>query len=63
MPQKGPVCVPRPIKLGHELAQLIEAVLVAAGEVALVPGGYVSAFESHGPWSHGAVLAHDAGGV
>src|SRR3982751_4402218 len=33
--------------LVDELAQLIEAALVAAGEVPLVPGGYVSAFESH----------------
>src|SRR3954468_13512742 len=33
--------------LGDELAELIEAVLVAAGEVALVQGGYVSALESH----------------
>jgi hypothetical protein len=33
--------------LGDELAQLVEAVLVAAGEVALVQGGHVSAFESH----------------
>src|SRR4051794_8117597 len=33
--------------LVDELAQLIEAVLVAAGEVPLVPGDYVSAFNSH----------------
>src|SRR5919112_5095652 len=47
---------PRPADLlGDELAQLIEAVLVAAGQVPLVEGGYVSAFDSHGPWPHGAV--------
>jgi hypothetical protein len=38
-------------------------VLVAAGQVPLVQGGYVSAFDSHGPWSHGAVLMHRGCGV
>ena len=35
---------------GDELTQLIEAVLVAAGEVPLVQGGYLSALEAHGSW-------------
>jgi len=40
---------PRPAHLlGDELAQLIDAVLVAACEVALVQGNYVSTFESYG---------------
>jgi len=34
--------------IGDELSQLIEAVLVAACEVALVQGDYLNPFESHG---------------
>src|SRR3954470_16851789 len=40
--------------LGDELAELIDAVLVAAGQVALIQGNHVSTVESHASWSHGA---------